>query len=173
MSVADRFDLRVAGDDRSWAWFSRDGAYRYALGRQWHPTYSPLTVCMLNPSTADERVVDPTVRKLLHFAQRDGHGGLVVVNLFALRSADPSYLADWIAEGRDPVGPANDVAIDNLLSRATPVAAWGAFSQKFIRERVATVRAMRPSWQCFGATKDGHPKHPCYLANATRAEAWR
>lgn len=173
MSVAERFDLRVAGDDRAWAWLSRDGSYRYGLGRRWHPTHAPMTVCMLNPSTADERVVDPTVRKLLHFAQRDGHGGLVVVNLFALRSADPSYMVDWIAEGRDPVGPANDAAIDALLSRFVPVAAWGAFSHKFIRERAAAVMAMRPRWQCFGTTKDGHPKHPCYLPNATSAEAWR
>jgi hypothetical protein len=128
---------------------------------------------MLNPSTADERLVDPTVRKLLHFAQRDGHGGLVVVNLFALRSADPSYMVDWIAEGRDPVGPANDAAIEALLAPTLPVAAWGAFSQKFIRERVAVVRSMRTSWRCFGTTKDGHPKHPCYLANETRVEPWR
>lgn len=47
---------------------------------------------MLNPSTADERVNDPTIRKCIGFARRWNFGYVDVVNLFAWRETKPQGL---------------------------------------------------------------------------------
>jgi SagB-type dehydrogenase family enzyme len=64
------------------ALFSPCGTFRYRLGRRWAegPTVG---FVLLNPSTPDAEVDDQTVRRCIRFAQRDGYGGLEVVNLFA------------------------------------------------------------------------------------------
>lgn len=106
--------------------------YRYSLVRRFQgdgPAV-PLAFVMLNPSTADWRVNDPTVRKCVGFALRYGHREVRVVNLYALRSTDPSALR----RHHDPVGPDNDAAIEraarDVLSRGGHVvAAWGAVAR--------------------------------------------
>ena len=62
------------------------GPYRYLLWREWNAKLPRLLWILLNPSTADERVDDPTLRRVLGFSRSYGFGGLEVVNLFALRS---------------------------------------------------------------------------------------
>jgi len=147
LSLATKAEsMRVVGDERAFAYFSTalDGSphrtYRYALGRQWSSKEPPLVVCMLNPSTADERVVDPTVRKCLHFAARDGFGGLVVVNLSALRSTDPKLLSDWNQQKRDVWGPQNMAVLARICAMSERVvAAWGLPAWKFLHERIEMV----------------------------------
>ena len=81
---------------------SKCGAYRYSLTRRW--SGAPLlTFVMLNPSTADAKEDDPTIRRCIGFARREGAGELIVANLYALRSSAPEAL--WSA--RDPIGPKN------------------------------------------------------------------
>jgi hypothetical protein len=67
------------------------GTFRYRLGRRWSdgPT---VAFVLLNPSTADEVVDDPTVRRCIRFSERDGYGGLEVVNLYAYVATDPADL---------------------------------------------------------------------------------
>lgn len=141
--------------------FSEDGVYRYELARRW--ARGPVaTWIMLNPSTADAVQDDPTIRRCAGFTRSWGLSGIVVVNLFALRSTDPKVLR--IA--RDPVGPDNDDAIHDACVRARlVVAAWGTHGDLFRRnERVLELLAMTPARvTCLGHTKDGHPRHPLYL----------
>lgn len=49
---------------------------------------------MLNPSTADENVDDPTIRRCINFAKDWGYGGMYVGNLFAFRTAYPKELKE-------------------------------------------------------------------------------
>lgn len=163
----------VAGDDRAFAYYGDDRRFRFALGRIWKPHHSPLVVCMLNPSTADERIVDPTVRKCLHYAQRDGFGGLIVVNLFAIRATDPRELAARMFDTKERIDdPRNDVVVQQALSIGSPYAAWGAPKWRFAYDRAREVIAMAKSWRCFGVTNDGHPRHPLYLPNDAQAREW-
>ncbi|MCA9851707.1 MAG: DUF1643 domain-containing protein, partial [Dehalococcoidia bacterium] len=48
--------------------FSRDRRYRYELGRRWG-LGPAVTWVMLNPSTADATVDDPTIRRCIDFSR--------------------------------------------------------------------------------------------------------
>jgi hypothetical protein len=72
-----------------------------------------MTFVMLNPSTADQLVDDPTIRRCIAFALRWNCGTLQVVNLFAARSTDPKAL-DGLT---DPVGPDNQAHVQNAIRR--------------------------------------------------------
>jgi len=145
----------------AWAGFSRDGRYRYTLGRRWAPGGRRVCFCLLNPSTADARVLDPTLTRCLGYARRWGYSCMDVVNAFALRSTDPAALRGDL----DPVGPRNDAAIRRGGARADlVVAGWGVHATLGDRhQRVRSILARVCDPQCFGTTKDGHPKHPLYL----------
>lgn len=69
--------------------FSACGTYRYALRKIWLPAAPQVLFIGLNPSTADEKSDDPTIRRCLGFARSWGYGGLIVANLFAYRTTAP------------------------------------------------------------------------------------
>lgn len=153
---------------------SEDGQYRYLLTRIWDTSLAPVVFLMLNPSTADAFEDDNTIRRLSGvkgFARKMGAGGLIVVNLFALRSTDPRALRDH----PDPVGPLNDVFIRQATAGAhTVVAAWGAGGVEHGRgPRVAeTLRARGVQLQCLGVTSTGQPRHPLYLPGDAALETY-
>lgn len=149
------------------AHFSADGRYRYWLTRAWAPSPWLNFIC-LNPSTADAKTDDATVRKLRAFAQRWGFGGLFLTNLFAYRSTDPRGLR----AADDPVGPDNDRWVATVASQAsTIVVAWGASCERARALRVLTlldsIRVQPAAVGCLGLTKDGQPRHPLYMRGDT------
>ena len=115
---------------------------------------------MLNPSTADERRDDPTIRRCVGFARRWGFGGVEIVNLFALRASDPRALR----RASDPVGPDNDRHIARVAARATLlVVAWGVWGRLRGRSAALRARLSRRAPRCLGLTRSGEPRHPLYL----------
>ncbi|MFJ8657505.1 DUF1643 domain-containing protein [Streptomyces rochei] len=136
--------------------------YRYLLTRIWDPAVPPVVYVMLNPSTADAMTDDATIRRCRSFAVREGAGGLVVVNLFALRSTDPRALT----RHPEPVGPVNDAFIRRTVTGAHRViAAWGAAGIQNGRAEAVTglLRARGVTVHCLGRTATGQPRHPLYL----------
>lgn len=141
------------------ATLSPDRRYRYRLWRIWSELAPPAAFCMLNPSTATEDVDDPTIRRCIRFAQAWGHGGIVVVNLFALRSRFPAELL----QVQDPVGVDNDNWIEAERGRcARFVCAWGDPPLR-LQGRADRVAGMIGAAACFGVTKSGNPRHPLYM----------
>lgn len=140
------------------------GRYRYKLGREGDPASNkkPLPFVMLNPSTADAEKDDPTIRRCRGFAKELGYNGIVVVNLYALRSTKPAGL--W--EHHDPVGPINDDWL-HMTARAADVivCAWGANAKPARVERaVAVLTRNGARLMCLGTNKkDGSPRHPLYV----------
>lgn len=156
---------------------STDTLYRYELSRWWGPGDGVLWV-MLNPSTADATVDDPTIRRCRGFSQAWGFGGLVVVNLYALRCTRPVHLLDH----PDPVGPDNERTIKVWLeARNLPlvVCAWGDGARR-LSELVADQAGGVLEWaaeagrtlRCLGTTREGEPRHPLYLPADTPLQAY-
>jgi hypothetical protein len=99
------------------------GRYRYTLWRIWDEARPPALFVMLNPSTADADVDDPTIRRCMRFARDLGYGGLLVGNLYAYRATNPDELDVVDA----PIGRGNQTALYALVARAgIVIAAWGA-----------------------------------------------
>jgi hypothetical protein len=156
------------GTRESGAVFSRCFRYRFELWRNWG-TGRRLAFIGLNPSTANEKRNDPTVTRCINFAKRDDFAGVVMLNIFGLRSTDPALL---LSPDSDPIGQDNDAAILKWLKRrrdVMAVACWG--SHRSILEREAAVLAMamktRHALTCLGVNRDGSPKHPLYLRGNT------
>jgi hypothetical protein len=143
--------------------FSPCRTYRYVLWREWdmtNPSY--LNVIGLNPSTADESVDDPTIRKCVGFAKRFGFGALCMTNLFAYRATDPDVMK--VAE--DPEGPMNnDHIIQSFKGAGLAIAAWGvhgAFRRRDI-EVLELFYWTKLNLHCLRRNRDGSPGHPLYI----------
>lgn len=151
--------------------FDETRTFRYRLGRTWDPTVPPMVFIGLNPSTADSLVDDPTIRRCRSFARREGCGGLAMINLFAYRSTDP----DKLRHVNDPIGPLNDDYLILVAHAGAPVvAAWGVHGTLRGRDRavISMLTGYGSQLQCLGTTKDGHPRHPLYLAGKTPLEPY-
>ena len=162
--------------------WKRDGAngavlsdcrtYRYALWRQLSGVTETYYggYCMfigLNPSTADEKADDPTIRRCKAFALAWGYQALVMANLFAFRATDPRVMK----AAPDPVGPANNEWLLGMGEGAgMVVAAWGAHGSH--QGRAAAVRNLVPKLHYLRLTKDGSPGHPLYLPSDLRPQPW-
>jgi len=150
-------------DHRSGAIFDETRRYRYLLWRVWSVVSSDYILwIMLNPSTADEVVLDPTVRRCIRYSQRWKSPGLKVCNIFALKSTDPKALY----REDDPVGPENDrYILETAAGAARVIAAWGAHGIHQGRGRAVLdlLRSRGIKVECLGLTKVGMPRHPLYL----------
>lgn len=156
------------------ATFSPCNRYRYTLWREWGDwTLSDPQVLfiMLNPSTADAQVLDPTVRRCLGYAMDWGFKRMIVANLFALRSTDPAALK----QVEDPVGPDNDLVIGIGASTSTLiVAAWGTHG--IFKGRDQEVLKIIRNWKdlyCLALTRKGIPAHPLYLKKELKPTLFR
>lgn len=145
------------------------GTWRYTLLRQWDPELLVLPVVMVNPSTADHEVNDPTILTLIARAKFWGYGGILVVNLLALRSSTQ----DALLKHPDPTGPENPDYVSQVMEYAKNneqwvLVAWGnggdivlpgshwseaqIFLDRFEQDGI--------EFRCLGKTSSGAPKHP-------------
>lgn len=128
----------------------------------------------LNPSTADEIANDTTISKMMRLGQRWGYERVAVCNLFAYRARHPQAL---LSHGVGmSVGPDNDKHLAAEAERADLiVACWGTHPAVLHRapkvRRILEGEVGRLVYH-LGLTKDGNPKHPLYLREDTKPEAW-
>lgn len=143
------------------------GRYRYQLGRRWRLGRTVLWI-MLNPSIADADMDDRTIKRCIAFSQREGFGDMLVGNIYAYRSTDPSVL--WTLGAGEAHGPDNDKHLYAMARRADAViCAWGAHHPA---QWLGLQTLLVPRLQCLGKTKHGSPKHPLYLSADTPLESF-
>jgi len=155
----------------SGAKFSACRRWRYLLWRRWDASQPAANFLMLNPSTADERQLDPSCTRARNYAERWGYGALVVTNLFGWRATDPREMK----AARDPVGRGNDAAIVRAArASALVVCAWGNHGAHLGRagkvwELLTSNKIGLHILRMNGA---GEPAHPLYLPGSLQATSW-
>ncbi len=148
--------------------FSRCRKFRYTLWRRWNDRQALVMMIGLNPSTADARRNDPTIRRAIGFARDWGHGGLIMTNLFAYRATYPTDLKATA----DPIGPRNDEWIRRASSQVDCIVAmWGNDGSWLGRS--SRLKAMLSGrLQCLKLNAGGEPAHPLYLPALLRPRTW-
>lgn len=122
---------------------------------------------MLNPSIADADIDDPTIRRCMGYTMQWGCGGIIVVNLFALRATDPNDLC----VSTDPIGPENYHYIFQASWEAgLTIAAWGIRGVYLKQDE--KVLAQLTNTHYLALTKNGSPGHPLYLRKDLKPIVW-
>jgi hypothetical protein len=140
------------------------GTYRYTLSRIWQENHPPDICCfvMLNPSTADAQLDDPTIRRCIGYAKEWGYDGLWVRNLFAYRATQPKDMLAASKRGVDIRGGFRaDEALEQVREAKLIVAAWGRYPCKSRAAQFLDMMGDRQVW-CLGKNQDGSPVHPLY-----------
>ncbi|MEQ6377438.1 DUF1643 domain-containing protein [Bacillaceae bacterium S4-13-58] len=146
--------------------FDETGKYRYSLTRVWAPMREKVVFVGLNPSTADEKNNDPTLKRCIDFAKRwhNGiYGSLEMVNLFSYRSTDFEELKNDL--NNDQVGRKNDDFIFIAIRDASLViVAWGEKGTYKNRDKevLKLLNEAEVPIYCLEILKGGQPKHPLY-----------
>jgi len=134
--------------------------YRYALWRVWNPEMPLVLFIMLNPSTADALTDDPTIRRCVNFAKYWLYGGVLIGNLYGLRSTDPYKIFEADSKGDDPVGPDNGRHLEELQEAAVQtILAWGVHGAS----HVWTKTHLKEPFHALRLTRSKQPNHPLYL----------
>jgi hypothetical protein len=137
--------------------FSRCRHYRYSLERCWQGGRGRVLFIGLNPSTADHRQDDPTIRRCVNYAHDWGFAAVEVVNLFAYRATYPTDLKS----AADPVGKRNDYWIRRCHRQADlTVACWG--NDGLFNDRAFSVLEMLSDLYCLQLNRSRQPAHPLY-----------
>lgn len=152
--------------------FSEDRRHRYTLFRHVEEPLlrTPGRFCQfigLNPSTADEVLDDPTIRRCKAFSRSFGFQEFCMTNLFGWRSTDPKVLK-IVA---DPEGCDNTEWIVECAKQAgLVIAAWGCHGALNDRDEIVLGALLENGISVFAlkVTKDGHPQHPLYLKGSLK-----
>lgn len=149
------------------AFLDKERQYRYMLKRQWGERNDNfINFVLLNPSTANETIDDPTIKACIKFAQNLGYDGFYVTNLFAFRTRSPQILK----KSRNPIGERNDEFIKKYAYKSKLVViAWGNHGNFMNRDNeVSKILSKIKNPHCLAITKSGSPKHPLYIKRDTK-----
>lgn len=157
---------------KSSADFSDCAQYRYNLKRKFSEGCRTINFIMLNPSTANELVNDPTIAKCENRTIKLGFNKLVITNLFAFRATNPNdmMLVD------DPIGEKNDTYIlEHAKLSEVVVCAWGNHGEYRYRSQEVVTMLKKHNIKLYALklNSSGEPAHPLYLANKLELFEWK
>lgn len=154
------------------------GLYRFLLWRVWNLDRPRMLFIGINPSTADARVDDATVRRCIGFATREKCGGVELVNLFAFRSTSPLGIPD------EPEPAESDAYVRAAVKRCEIVVAAFGDAVRKVRPCLRSRGSAREVFLreaaddegrdllCLGRTLDGWPRHPLFVTAEKLLEPW-
>ncbi len=154
--------IRKAATHCTEAWYSDDKLHRFDL--QWRWGGGRLLVgWLLNPSTATEIVLDPTVRRIMVEADRLELDGFRIINLYALRSSKAQLaLRETVAIQEENEGRIVEVLTEAVRENWQVLAGWGEDGRHKQDWALAVAREVGVELHRFGdLTKaNGTPRHP-------------
>ena len=139
--------------------FSIDKKERYSLNREWDKSKNKILYIMLNPSLADDKNDDPTIRRLINFTKKFNYGGFLVGNIFTKITPNPKEI-----DKSKGISDKNFEKLLKLINKVDQIVyAWGHNIEEpqLLKELVLNPK-------CFGKNLNGSPKHPLYLPSKTK-----
>ena len=144
--------------------FSIDKKERYSLKREWDNSKNKILYIMLNPSLADDKNDDPTIRRLINFTKKFNSGGFLVGNIFTTITPNPKEL-----DKSKGMSDKNFEELIKLINKVDQIVyAWGSSI-----EEPQLLKKLVLSPKCFGKNVNGTPKHPLYLPKDSKLIAYR
>ena len=139
--------------------FSIDKKERYSLNREWDNSKNKILYIMLNPSLADDKNDDPTIRRLINFTKKFNYGGFLVGNIFTKITPNPKEI-----DTSKGMSDTNFEKLLNLINKVDQIVyAWGSSIEE---PQLLKKLVLNP--KCFGKNLNGTPKHPLYLPSQTK-----
>ena len=139
--------------------FSIDKKERYSLKREWDKSKNKILYIMLNPSLADDKNDDPTIRRLINFTKKFNYGGFLVGNIFTTITPNPKEL-----DKSKGMSDKNFEELIKLINKVDQIVyAWGSSI-----EEPQLLKKLVLSPKCFGKNVNGTPKHPLYVPSQTK-----
>ena len=144
--------------------FSIDKKERYSLKREWDKSKNKILYIMLNPSLADDKNDDPTIRRLINFTKKFNYGGFLVGNIFTTITPNPKEL-----DKSKGMSDKNFEELIKLINKVDQIVyAWGSSI-----EEPQLLKKLVLSPKCFGKNFNGTPKHPLYLPKNSKLIDYR
>lgn len=147
---------------------SEDKKSRFVLGTKGSNT---LFVIGVNPSVADENFPDPTIRKIMGFAEKNAFDSFVMLNLYPQRATNPN---DLDIKEDEVLTECNIKEIRNVIqnqSNATILVAWGNLISKrkylisCFEKIYKALQDDNVKWIKIGdLTQSKNPRHPLYAS---------
>jgi len=144
---------------------NKENTARYLLGSK---GASNLVVFGINPSTADENKPDPTIKKVIRHANKNGFDGWIMCNIYPLRATDFDDLTKDLDEKLHKENVTTIVKFLCAEKNIKILAAWGNLitERKYLmlclKDLVASIKTLQPEWFVISKNVTGHPKHPLY-----------
>ena len=137
---------------------------RYFLKREWDSSKGLLLYIMLNPSMADDKNDDPTIRRLINFTKKFNYGGFLVGNIFTKITPNSKE----VDKSRGMTNK-NFKEVLKLINKVDQIVyAWGNSV-----EEPQLLKELILSPKCFGKNLNGTPKHPLYLPKNSKLIDYR
>lgn len=142
--------------------------HRFAYLQSWNRALPFVLWVMLNPGTGEtERRRRPTLERCIKWSTHWGYGGLLIGNLFSLRTKS----AKELRQSMTLTDLQNEDALRFLRSLAAEtVVAWGNRGHQL--NGVKPMLPILAGSVCLGLTASGQPRHPLYVPNSAERRPW-
>lgn len=140
------------------------GDYRFTIEQEGNKM---IFIIGLNPSTANEKHIDPTMRKTIGFVERAGYNGFVMMNLCSQRQTKPDNLPQEQEYEFHEKALKIIKEIGLKYPNASVLLAFGnnIIKRKYLKNNlkdIIDVLGDREYLQIGHLTNKGYPRHPLY-----------